>query len=119
MLRIRKKQMDALGAHVRAAFLAEATSHIEALDAPRFEGWSRSQLARWIDGRIDRAVTVGLDDGPRLLAWLEIAADHGDAFADDPYVVHLLAADEALDDWPLTRSLIEAAASDVVGGEVS
>ena len=112
MLRIRRKQMDTLDALARAAFVRQATATVASWEAPRLAGLTAAQLRAWVEERIDRALALGVeDDAWGLLAWLEVAADHGDALAEDALVVNLINAPDARAEWGERRALIDAEAS--------
>lgn len=112
MLRIRRKQMDTLDALARASFVRQAVAAAASWDAPQLAGKSAAELRAWVEERIGRALAVGVeDDAWLLLAWLEVAADHGDAFAEDAFVVNLVDAPDARAEWATRRAIIDAEAS--------
>lgn len=110
MLRIRRRQMEQLDAIALARFGDHASSEAARWSEAPLEALTPEQRSDWIDERVRRAMDLGLEDARAILAWLEVAAHWGDAFAERAFVVHELMDADAVADWERTRALIAAMA---------
>jgi hypothetical protein len=103
--------MDLLDAMAWARFVERAASEASSWGEASLAALTPEQLRTWTDERTQRAMDLGLEDTRAILAWLEVAARHGDAFAEGAFVVHQLADGDAVADWERTRALIDAMAA--------
>jgi alkylhydroperoxidase family enzyme len=110
MLKIRRRQMDLLDAIAFERFVKRAALEAATWREASLDGLAPEELHAWAHVRVRRAMDLGLEDERALLAWLEVAAHHGDALAEDAYVLHQLADGDAVADWERTRALIDAMA---------
>ena len=110
MLRIRRSQMERVDAIAYERFVGRSALEVGTWGDASLDALTPAELRAWVDARVRRAMDLGLEDERALLAWLEVAAQHGDAFAEDAYVLHQLADGDAVADWERTRALIDAMA---------
>lgn len=106
MLQIRSSQVDALTRLVQRRLLADAVDHVRGLDAPRWRDVDDAALVDWTRQRLLRGEALGLVEELALLRHLEVAALHGERFADSGDVLGLLYSLDDLHRWPETSALI-------------